>query len=150
VDGELRGLGIALEIPGGWKEVPSTSSMRLATYRLERAEGDPQDAEVSLMALPSSQTEDANIVRWRGQFQENPEAATATREKDGIRVTTAEIQGTYTGSGKAEPDTRMWGAIVRVPGGGQLLFLKSWGPKATMEKWKASFEELVASVGSPE
>jgi len=142
----LARFGLSVKIPAGWKADTGARSMRLATFFLEKAEGDPRDAEVSV--IPAMGSEQANIDRWRGQFQENPPATTRESESGGIKVTVTEMEGTFTGAeGGPQAGTRLWGAILRAPGASQLIFFKSWGPRATMEKWKASFDELAASVG---
>ena len=71
----------------------------------------------------------------------------------GIQVTVVEIDGTFAAGGgpmmaggSPEPGTKMLAAIVEVPGGFQKIFFKAWGPEATMEKWRASFESFVESI----
>jgi hypothetical protein len=118
--------------------------MRLATFVLPKAEGDRADAEMSV--IPAMGSEEANIERWRGQFQERPEARVSTETVSGIQVTVAEMEGTFTGAGKAEPETRLWAAMARVPGVEQLIFFKAWGSRATLEKWKGSLADLVKSL----
>jgi hypothetical protein len=126
--------------------------MRLATFRLAKAEGDREDAEVSV--IPARGSETANVERWQGQFKEKPEAKTSTRDISGVRVTVAELEGTFLsgggpamgGSGAVKPGTRLWAAILRIPGVSELIFVKAWGPKATMEKWRPSFDELLDSI----
>ena len=141
----LARFGLDVTVPRGWQEEVSSSSMRLGTFRLQRADGDPEDAEVSVSAAMGS--EEANIDRWRRQqFKENPEPVTARREVPGMKLTVTEMEGTFLASGGAKPGTRLWGAIVRLSGADNLIFFKAWGPKATMEKWKSSFEDLAASL----
>ncbi|MGQ9589755.1 MAG: hypothetical protein ACUVYA_05620 [Planctomycetota bacterium] len=140
----LAAYGVEASIPRGWTEVSGRSPLRLGTFVLERAEGDPADAEVSVVAAKGS--EEANVERWRSQFEERPEAATASREAGGLRITVAEMQGTFSGAGTPAPGTRLWGAIVRVPERSDLVFFKAWGPSRTMERWRPSFDELLASI----
>lgn len=142
---KLARFGLDVTVPRGWQEEASSASMRMGTFRLQRAEGDPEDAEVSV--IPAMGSEEANIDRWRRQqFKENPEPVTATREVPGMKLTTTEMEGTFLTAGGPKPGTRLWGAIVRLSGADNLIFFKAWGPKATMEKWKSSFEELAASL----
>jgi folate-dependent tRNA-U54 methylase TrmFO/GidA len=119
--------------------------MRLATFRLQRSEGDTEDVEVSV--IPAMGSEAANIDRWRSQqFKENPVPATTTREVPGMKLTVTEMEGTFVTASGPRPGTKLWGAIVRLSGADNLIFFKAWGPKASMEKWKASFDELAASL----
>jgi hypothetical protein len=92
---------------------------------------------------------EANIERWRGQFQEKPEPTVQKRTVSGLEVTTVEMEGTFSagmgGGGTPKPGTLLLGAIVRVPGAQNLIFFKAWGPKATMEKARGDFEAFVSS-----
>ncbi len=136
--------GLVAEVPSGWKESASRSPMRLATFILERAEGDPADAELSVVAALG--TEEANIERWRSQFEGSPEAVVASRESGPLRISVAELAGTYIADRDPQPRSRLWGAIVRIEGRRELLFFKCWGPARTVEKWKSSLERLLASL----
>ena len=139
---------LELKIPAGWTEEPTTSAFRLATFRLARAEGDEEDAEVSI--TPALGTEDANIERWRAQFKEKSAPVLSKKEVADVRITLAEMEGTFLGAGAEKPGTRLWGAILRVSGVEHLVFIKAWGPRATMEKWASSFQELVGSAKKKE
>jgi hypothetical protein len=121
--------------------------MRLATIRLPRTAGDPEDGEMSVSEARGGL--EANVERWRGQFQERPEPVLAKKETAGLEVVTVEMEGTFVDTmrgGGPKPGTKLLGAIVKAPGAGSLVFFKAWGPRATMESWKPSFEEFVASI----
>ena len=70
----------------------------------------------------------------------------------GLDVTLVEIDGTFTsggpmmGGGAAAAGTKLLGAIVQQTGKSEMVFFKAWGPTATMEKWRASFESFVQSI----
>jgi hypothetical protein len=92
---------------------------------------------------------EANVERWRGQFQERPEPVLAKRQAPGLEITTVEMDGTFVDSmrgGGPKPGTKLLGAVVKAVGGDSLIFFKAWGPRGTMESWKPSFEEFVASL----
>lgn len=152
---QLEQFGISVTFPEGW-ELERGSSMRLATVRLPRAEGDTTDGEMSI--IPARGSVDANVRRWEGQFREKPTAQVSTRTADGgLEVTVVEIDGTFTAGGgpmmaggAPRPNTKMLGAIVQRPGKGEMVFFKGWGPAATMEKWRASFESFVDSIRVPQ
>jgi hypothetical protein len=67
---------------------------------------------------------------------------------------TVELSGTFLfkarpmapGPGTPMPDTLVLGAIVNT--GKAQVFLKGWGPKATMEKHRAAFDAMLASIKS--
>lgn len=151
---QLARFGMSVTFPEGWI-LERGSSMRLATVRLPRAEGDTTDGEMSI--IPARGSVDANVRRWEGQFKEKPSAKVSTRAVEGgLEVTVVEIDGTFTagggpmmGGGTPQPNTKMLGAIVETPGKGEMVFFKGWGPAATMEKWRASFEAFVASIHVP-
>jgi hypothetical protein len=71
--------------------------MRIATYLVARAEGDPDDAEMSVSRVGGSV--EANLGRWKAQF--DPPKADATkrfeRQVAGLKVTIFETAGSYTG-----------------------------------------------------
>jgi hypothetical protein len=94
---------------------------------------------------------ESNIDRWRGQFTEKPQPVTTKLTPGGLQVTVVEMEGTFSagtmgGGGGPQPGTKLLGAIVSVPGLEQSLFLKSWGPKATMERARAGFDALIGSL----
>ena len=150
VNAQLARFGMVVEFPEGWK-LERGSSMRLATVRLLRAEGDSKDGEMSI--IPARGSVDANVRRWEGQFKEKPTAQLSTQSVEGgLEVTVVEIDGTFTsggpmmGGGAAASDTKLLGAIVQQTGKSEMVFFKAWGPTATMEKWRASFESFVQSI----
>src|SRR3954464_13311006 len=67
VAGDLR-----FKAPDGWTTEKSSSSMRVAQYRLPKAEGDKEDASLVLYYFGASQggSAQANIDRWIGQMQQ--------------------------------------------------------------------------------
>lgn len=142
----LADFGLTAEVPSGWKEISSASSMRLATFSLERAEGDPGDAELSVVAAMGS--EEANIERWRSQFEGAPEPLVASREVGALRIVVVELAGTFIADGNRRPGFKLWGAIVGVPGRKELVFFKCWGPAGTVEKWRGSLEQFLSSLSA--
>jgi hypothetical protein len=148
---KLAGLGLTARVPEGWVEDPAPRQFRIATVRFPRAGGDAEDGEMSISAAGGGLEQ--NIERWRGQFQERPDPGAAKKTINGLEVTQVEMEGSYSGmgpmaggGGAPKPGTKLLGAIVKAPGGDQLVFFKAWGPKATMERWKPSFQEFVASL----
>ncbi len=150
VEERLASTGLICKLPAGWVEEAPSSNMRLGQARLPRAEGDAEDGEVSISIAAGSV--DANVNRWSGQFVEKPAPVVSEKKIGDVQVTLAEMDGTFSSGGpmmKAaggpKPGTKLIGAIVSIPGSQQLIFFKAWGPRATMERWKPSFDELVSS-----
>ena len=145
---KLAGHGLSVQVPAGWVEEGGSRPMRLATLKLPRVEGDPEDGELSVSVVGGGLEQ--NVERWRGQFQEKPQPVLEKKDVNGLKVTRVEMDGSFSAGMMAQPvppkpGTKLIGLIVEVPGSQELIFFKAWGPKATMERWKPSFEELAQS-----
>lgn len=152
VERRLAAAGLVCKLPQGWLEEPPSNSMRLGQARLSRVATDAEDGELSISQAVGSV--EANVNRWSEQFVERPTPTLTDRKVGDIKVVLAEMEGTFTSGGpmmKAaggpKSGTKLIGLIVIVPGSQQTFFFKAWGPKATMEHWKPSFDELVSSFG---
>ena len=147
--------GIRWTAPAGWKN-EGAQPMRAATYRIAPAAGDKVDAECGVYFFGGGQggTIDANIERWKGQFQ-GPDgkpapAKVATRKAGGLTLTTIETAGAYSGMGGptapshgAVTGYRLLGAIVEGSSGN--VFVKFAGPAKTIAANQQKFEQLLAS-----
>jgi hypothetical protein len=125
--------------------------MRLATYRVPRAPGDRQDAELSVVQAGGSL--DANIRRWQRQFQLAPGTSGQRRQLtvNDLVVDVVELRGTYLGSRKpGAPVTRPrpgWIMVVAVvPTAGGATFFKLLGPERTVDEARSDFDVLVGSI----
>lgn len=131
-----------------WELVPSTSSMRLATYRIPKQEGDAEAPEMSVTRAGGSV--DANAQRWIDQF--GPEATKTaqrtTRKVGELEVTIVEVEGKFAGGmGSAARDEDSWallGAIVSTPG--MPYFFKLTGPTKSVKAAKPEFDALISSL----
>lgn len=141
----------------GWLEEPVASRMRSAQYRVKRAEGDAEDAELVVFHFGANggSVED-NLNRWFQQFQQpdgkptREAAKIERRELGGLVLNEVEVGGTYVaetrpGSGERvnKPGSRLLGAIVETPAGP--FFVKLVGPDATVAAARASFKKFVES-----
>jgi hypothetical protein len=147
--------GVHWTAPSGWSS-EGARPMRAATYRIAPAPGDPVGAECGVYFFGPGQggSVDANIERWKGQFQ-GPDgrvshAKVAARKTGGLTVTTIETAGAYSGLGGAAasshggvPGYRLLGAIVEGPGGN--VFVKFTGPAKTIAANEQKFGQLLAS-----
>jgi hypothetical protein len=124
--------------------------MRKATYKIPKAAGDPEDAELTVTQVGG--TIDANIERWVGQFGGAKDSLKRTREKVGtFDVTVVELAGKFAGSGMpgappAAPKDNwaLLGAIVEPLD--PPYFFKMTGPKKTVAAARADFDRLVKSL----
>ena len=151
--GELR-----YKTPEGWVSEKPTSSMRVAQFKLPKAEGDTEDASLVLYYFGSGEGGSIrdNIDRWIGQIEQpdgsssNDKAKMETLTPSDLKVTTVDVTGTYTaeispGSGTRhnKPNYRLRAAIVETPKGS--YFAKLVGPEKTVKRWDKAFVEYVQS-----
>ena len=143
-------------VPAGWVEEERSSTMRVAQYKLPRAEGDAEDASLVLYYFGKGQggTPAANVERWASQMQ-NADGAKAkiTEESftaNGLKVTTVDGAGTYVaetapGSGEflKKPGFRLRAAVIETPNGS--YYVKLVGPDKTVTHWNDSFVSYVKS-----
>jgi hypothetical protein len=134
--------------PEAWELVDHPSSMRKATYKIKKAEGDPADAEMSVITAGGSVG--ANVTRWEGQFG-GTKAKTEEKDNNGVKVTLVELSGTFAGGGPmmgggGEPskDWMMLAAIAEASS--TLYFFKLTGPKKTVEAARADFDTFVGGI----
>lgn len=145
--------------PADWKEEPlPPKSMRMMQFRLPKAEGDPEDAELALFALRGGGSVRANLERQEKKFELPPgkkpeEAIKVEKIKIGKHdAVLQDIQGTYL---KKFPPFAPDAKITRVPdyrqlyvifevddGGGSTTYsMTLLGPAKTVEKHRAAFVE---------
>ena len=146
--------GLRFMVQSAWTRVPAASEMRAAQFRLPKAGADTEDGELVLFHFGKGQggsTQD-NIDRWLSQIAQpeggatKDKAVTVIRTINGLKVTSVDASGAYTGMGdKApRPGWRLLGAVIEGEGGP--WFWKAVGPATTVEAAKAGFETLVGSV----
>src|SRR5205807_125202 len=144
--------------PDGWVTEKASSSMRVAQYKLPKAEGDNDDASLVLYYFGATQggTAQANIDRWISQMKQadgsssKDKAKTETTTINGLRVTTVDVTGTYTaemapGSGSFHNDTnyRLRAAVLETPKGN--YFVKLAGPSKTVARWDQAYADYLKS-----
>jgi hypothetical protein len=155
--GELR-----YSVPEGWQAEKPNSNMRVAQYKLPRAEGDSADAELVLYYFGQGQggSAQANIDRWVNQMQQpdgsssKEKARIETMTVNGMPVTTVDVLGKYNG-GMASPGAtpsatpvdmsnyRLRAAIIETPKGS--YFVKLTGPQKTVSRWEQAYNDYIKS-----
>ncbi len=146
--------------PSGWK-AEADRPMRLATYTIPHAPGDTDNGECGVYYFGPGQggSVQANLDRWIGQFLQadgKPSKAAArieNRALHGLKLTTVDVSGAYTGMGgpQAEPGApkrgyRLLGAIVEGSQGS--VFFKFTGPAKTVAQNQAVFDKMLASLSA--
>lgn len=147
---------LELSVPEGWIREAPKSSMRAAQFRLPRANGDAEDAEVAVFTRIGGSV-DQNIERWIGQFTQPGGGSSSgfERTKDFIvndlKITLVYLEGIYASRGinmngpvMEKPDYSLLAAIVITPDGP--YYFKATGPVKTVNNWAGSFASLTQSL----
>jgi hypothetical protein len=144
--------------PEGWVKEKTSSTMRVAQYKLPKVEGDVEDAQLVIYCFGAQQggAVQANIDRWISQMHQpdgsdsKTKAKTETSTVNGLKVTSVDVAGTYTaemapGTPEKRNDAnyRLRAAVVETPKGN--YFLKLIGPARTIERWDQSVIDFVKS-----
>lgn len=144
--------GVTWQLPGRWTTQPERP-MRVATYAIPAAAGDPEGAECAVFHFGANQggDVDSNIQRWIGQFQPAKSSKRSAKQVNGLRVDLVQVAGTYTAptgpmmqSSGNKPNFRLLGSIVQAPQG--LVFFKLTGPAKTVDGASKEFDALVGSL----
>ncbi len=149
---------VKFQPPGAWVSEPTTMSMRVAQYRLPRADGDTEDASLIVYYFGQGQggSAQANLDRWIGQMEQpgggssKDKAKTEKMTVGGLDVTLLDVSGTYTaemtpgsGSQQNKPGFRMRAAVINTPKGA--YFVKLVGPEKTIARRDAEFLSFIRS-----
>jgi hypothetical protein len=143
--------GIRWTLPAGWT-AGRTNPMRVATYAVPGAKGaEAGECTVFFFGPGQGGGVDENVARWAKQFEGSPAPKRWATVVAGLKVTRAEVKGTYLAPGGPtmqstgkRPGYRLLGAIVEAPEGN--VFFKLTGPAATVAAAEAPFDALVSSV----
>lgn len=151
--GELQ-----FKAPDGWTKEQPSSTMRVAQYKLPRAEGDPEDAQLVVYYFGATQggPVQSNIDRWIAQIHQpdgsdsKAKAKTETSTVNGLKVTSVDVTGTFTADmapgvpgQKNQANYRLHSSVIETPRGN--YFLKLVGPAKTMERWDQSVSDFIKS-----
>jgi len=166
---ERRGVTVELAgckatTPADWREEPlPPKSLRMMQFKLPKAEGDPEDAELALFVLRGGGAVEANLKRQEAKFEIPP----GVRREDAIQVEKfsfggkyeaylQDIRGIYL---KKFPPFAPDAKITRVPdyrqlyvifeeqenGGTVVYSMTLLGPAKTVEKHRKAFVDWVKS-----
>jgi hypothetical protein len=143
------GDAITWTAPAAWKVAPNPSPMRKATFKIPKADGDPEDAEMSVSQAGGGV--EANIKRWSGQFEGSPNLNVSHRDVGALKVTVVEGHGVWNGGGMpggpaAGPKTgwALLGAIVESVD--PPYFFKLTGPEKTVTAARPDFDAFVGGL----
>lgn len=146
---------LVANFPDGWVMEEPASSMRLAQFRLPADQPGQEDAELAVFSGIGGGTRD-NLNRWFGQFVQPDGSASGDKARvetvtmEDIRVTTADLTGTYTGAGMTmspsvdKPGYRLLAAIVETFS--DTYYFKLVGPEPTVGRWAPSFATFIRNL----
>jgi hypothetical protein len=139
---------LAYDVPSTWVSAPNPSPMRKATFKVPKAGGDTEDAELAVSAAGGGV--EPNIKRWEQQFGD-AKAKTEPRNPNGLKVTVVEIKGSVAAGGMmgmpaaaAKEHQMLLGAVVDA--GDRQHFFKMVGGEKTVTAAKKDFDKFVASL----
>lgn len=141
---------IAWDAPSAWTSAPNPNPMRKATYKIPKAAGDTEDAELTVSSAGGGV--DRNVERWASQFG-GAKPKTEARTVHDLKVTIVEIKGTFAGGGgpmmggaaaTSKEKQMLLGAVV--DSGDTQHFFKMVGPEKTVTAARKDFEKLVSSL----
>lgn len=144
-------------VPATWQREPVRSPLRSDQYRLPRAAGDAEDAELAVFGGIGGSVED-NVTRWRGQFttpdgRPIPDEGLVREsfEVGSLRVTVVDLAGRYAADammagGPAVPrdNYRLLAAVVE--GAAGPVFFKVVGPAETVAQYRADFLAMLRTL----
>jgi hypothetical protein len=154
--GEVEIAGMKSKTPDGWKEEPTTSDMRLAQFKLPKAEGDPEDAQLIIYYFKGgSGTAEQNLARQVAKFRPPEGKDKPDVKMDKIKVGThdapyQDITGTFlqktrpfdpADKGTEKTNYRQLYVPLVTDKGDYYPTLV--GPAKTVEKHKKAFEEFL-------
>jgi len=149
---------LRFKAPPEWVVEKPSSSMRLAQYKLPKAEGDSEDASLVLYFFGENQggSVQANLERWVSQFEQPDGRSSSAKAKletitvNQLKISTIDLAGTYVaetapGSGVRHnnPNYRLRAAVIETPKGAH--YVKLVGPTKTLNRWDKSFDDYLRS-----
>jgi hypothetical protein len=150
---------LRFEMPKGWVPKAPSSSMRVAEFVLPKADGDAEDATLTVYSFPGGGGGvEANLERWIGQMSQpdgkasKDVAKTSTMTStSGVKMTLVDVPGTYIAEvtpGSTErfnkPGFRLRAAVVETSTGP--YYVKLTGPAKTVAKWDESYTAFLKSM----
>jgi hypothetical protein len=151
--------GLTGTTPAGWKEETPSNRMRLAQFKLPKAEKDKDDAELAVFVSPGGGGVDANLKRQEAKF----ELAEGVKKDDAIKVEKLKV-GTFDGklqdisgtflykSAPFDPNAKVTKKegyrqlyVIFEAKDSEVISMTLVGPAATVEKHKKGFEEFLKS-----
>jgi hypothetical protein len=146
--GQVQLDSIRWTAPAQWKKTEPSSSFIAVEFVLPRADGDEEDGRLTISTAGG--TVQANIDRWKGQFNPQPQQPSQELiEAGGMTITLVDLSGDFNDQrGPFAPPVkranyRMIGAVI--PQESQLNFIKATGPQKTIANHAEAIHEFIRS-----
>ncbi|HJZ90839.1 MAG TPA: hypothetical protein VKE40_08185 [Gemmataceae bacterium] len=154
--GDVEIAGMKSKAPEGWKEEPPANEMRLTQFKLPKAEGDPEDAQLIIFKFAGgSGTAEQNLQRQRAKFKPAEGKDKVEEKLDKVQVGKIEapyqdLSGTFlskfppnapTAKVTEKANYRQLYVILVTDKGD--FYPTLVGPAKTVEKHKKEFEEFL-------
>lgn len=148
--------GYAMDVPSTWKLQPASNPMRIAEFELPQTADDaePPSLIVFFFGPGGGGGVDANIDRWRSQFDDGGKANPGTIENlsaGSTKITLLDKSGTFKLQPRMmspeftpKPGWRMLAAVAEIQGGP--LFFRTTGPQASMAAQKDALVSALKSL----
>ena len=152
---QVRFLGLQTTLPSRWQRVDPSSTMRLAQFVAPGHERG-QSAELIFYYFGAGQggTPEANIVRWRSQFQDAdgaPPVPEVTRfDVSGMPVARVKLQGSYARGigagpgGAGKPNQTLLVALLQTPRGQVTIQLH--GDTPLIDALEPEFDRMLRKI----
>jgi hypothetical protein len=150
--------GMKAKVPEGWKEENPSSTMRMAQFKLTKAEGDKEDAELALFYFKGgSGSVDQNLKRQLAKFKpaegkEEPANKVEKTKVGKIEATLQDVKGIYLSkfppfapNAKITEKTNWRQIYVIFMTDNGDYYMTLLGPAKTVEKHEKAFKEWIAS-----
>jgi len=149
-EGKLTVADLNFKFAAPWKSVESSSQMHAATLEA-KVEGSDKAVKAVFYYFGAGQggDVDANVTRWYGQFEGEPEKSREEIPAGEKKITIVRGVGTYLdgppfgGTKTPMPNYALLGAIV--PAAEANIFIKLTGPKDVILKLQDGFKKIAAS-----
>ncbi len=144
--------GFTFKFAKPWKEKQVTSPMRAAELTYDHEDEKLADLDLVFYHFPNQGGGTrANLDRWIGQFAGEPKVEEEDLEFDGTKVSILKAAGTFnepsggpfSGNSTPRENYTMLAAVVESKSGP--VFLKLYGPDASVEAAKDAFKKLATS-----
>jgi len=144
--------GFTFKYAEPWKEKQVTSPMRAAELTYEHEDEKLEDLNLVFYHFPNQGGGTrANLDRWIGQFAGDPKVEEESLEFDGTKVSLLTASGTFnepsggpfSGNSTPRENYTMLAAVVESESGP--VFLKLYGPNASVDAVKEAFKKLTTS-----